>query len=142
MGTRYFALIVGIVYVLLGILGFIPGITQSPGLNSALTVNMAYGFLFTLFAVNVILNLLHVVVGLVGIGSYTSWSMARNYSRGLAILMAVVAIFGFIPVLDVFFGLIPFFGNEIWLHAITAVVAAYFGWVGQENVDRTVGASR
>ena len=35
---------------------------------------------------------------------------------------------GLIPGLNTTFGLIPIFGNDVWLHALTALIAAYFGW--------------
>ena len=52
-----------------------------------------------------------------------------SYARGVAVIYAVLTVMGFIPPLDVTFGLIPLFGNDIWLHALLAIVAAYFGWV-------------
>src|SRR5437667_216437 len=32
------------------------------------------------------------------------------------------------PLLNTAMGMIPIHGNDVWLHGITAVVAAYFGW--------------
>ncbi len=44
MLTRYFALIVGIVYLLVGIIGFIPGIVQPPAAGDpALAISAGYG---------------------------------------------------------------------------------------------------
>jgi hypothetical protein len=36
------------------------------------------------------------------------------------------------------FGLVPLFGNDIWLHALLAIIAAYFGWMHRDvaTVDR------
>ena len=38
---------------------------------------------------------------------------------------------GFIPALRLHttFGLVPLYGNDIWLHAVLAIVAGYFGFV-------------
>ena len=49
MGARYFALISGIVYVLVGILGFIPGMVATPSAAPQLAVNTGYGYLMGLF---------------------------------------------------------------------------------------------
>jgi Domain of unknown function (DUF4383) len=35
---------------------------------------------------------------------------------------------GLIPVLNTTFGFIPLFGHDIWLHALIAIGAAYFGF--------------
>ena len=35
---------------------------------------------------------------------------------------------GLIPVLNTTFGLVPLFGHDVWLHAGTAALAAYFGF--------------
>ena len=50
------------------------------------------------------------------------------YARGWAIVYGVLAVMGLIPALHTTFGLIPIFGHDAWLHALTAVVAAYVGW--------------
>ncbi len=57
-----------------------------------------------------------------------SFSGAVSFARGLAILYAVLAVMGLIPGLNTMFGLAPLHGNDIWLHAGTALIAAYFGW--------------
>jgi hypothetical protein len=45
---------------------------------------------------------------------------------------------GFIPVLRTTFGLAPVYGNNIWLHALLAIAAGYFGWV---HKPATAGAA-
>jgi hypothetical protein len=42
---------------------------------------------------------------------------------------------GLIPGLSTLFGLVPLFGHDVWLHALTAIIAAWFGYR-----DRPVGA--
>jgi hypothetical protein len=47
---------------------------------------------------------------------------------------------GLVPGLNTMFGLVPLFGNDIWLHALLAGIAAYFGWVHRDTAtagDRT-----
>jgi len=129
MGIRYFALIAGIVYVIVGLLGFIPGFLHRPEAGAtALTVKAGYGYLFGLFPVNVLHNLVHLGVGIWGIVAYRTLPSARGFARGLAIFYGLLTIMGLFPVLRTLFGLVPLFGHDIWLHAVTALVAAYFGW--------------
>jgi hypothetical protein len=54
---------------------------------------------------------------------------ARLYNRGFAIAYALIAIMGLLPVAQTTFGLMPIFGNTVWFNALTATVAAYFGFV-------------
>ena len=134
MTTRYFALIVGIIYVLVGILGFFPGLIHPPGPGDPnLIIETFYGRLLGIFPINILHNLVHLAVGVWGVAAYRSYSGARNYAKGLTILYALLAIMGLIPVLRTTFDLIPIFGNDVWLHAGTALVAAYFGWATPER---------
>jgi biotin transporter BioY len=46
MGARYFALISGVIYVLIGLFGFIPGMVATPGTGGPeVIVNAGYGYL-------------------------------------------------------------------------------------------------
>jgi hypothetical protein len=65
----------------------------------------------------------------VGIVAYTSSGGARLYNRGFAIVYTLIAIMGLLPVAQTTFSLMPIFGNTVWFNALTATVAAYFGFV-------------
>lgn len=138
MATRYFALIAGIVYALVGIAGFVPGLLTSPPAGApGVTVDSFYGYLFGLFPVNVLHNLVHLGLGIWGIVAYGGYLASRNYAASLAVIFGVLTIMGLVPGLNTTFGLIPIFGHDIWLHAITAIVAAYFGFGRREEEART-----
>ena len=140
MMTRRFALVVGIIYLVIGIAGFIPGLVQGPGYPD-LAVNALSGDLLGLFPVNVVHHIVHLLVGVLGIAAYRAFDSARLYARGLAIVYAVLAVMGLITAanLDTMFGLTPLFSHDVWLHAGTAIIAAYFGWGPVEDRVETVG---
>ena len=138
MKIRYFALIVGLIYVVIGILGFVPTLLSLPATAPILTVQAGYGYLFSLFPVNLLHNIVHLVVGVLGIIAYRSLSSAQLFARGLTILYAVLAVLGLIPATSTLFGLVPLFSHNIWLHAVTAAIAAYFGFVAPRA--REIGA--
>lgn len=141
MKTRLFALVVGIAFLLAGVMGFVPAFRNIGGHTMPmLTVNATSGFFLGLFPVNVLHNIVHLLVGVLGIAAYRSYSMARGFSRGLAIFYLVLAIMGLIPVLNTTFGLIPIFGGDVWLHALTALLAAYFGFLAPREDDAFVMA--
>lgn len=139
MATRYFALIFGIIYALVGILGFIPAAIQPPPAHAPhIAVDSLYGYLLGLFPVNIVHSLIHLAVGIWGIYAYRSFVNSRTYARALAIIFGVLTIMGLIPLLNTTFGLAPLFGHDVWLHAVTALVAAYFGWASAEERVVTV----
>ena len=94
-----------------------------------------------LFPVNVVHHLVHLLVGVLGIAAYRAFDSARLYARGLAIVYGVLAVMGLISAanLHTMFGLTPLFSHDVWLHAGTAVIAAYFGWGPVDVRDEVVG---
>jgi hypothetical protein len=142
---RYFALVYGIVFLLVGLAGFIPAFVApyGPG-HPELAVEAGAGLLFGLFPVNVLHNLVHVVFGIWGIAVWRSAVRSRGYARAVAVVYAVLAVMGFIPLLNTTFGLIPLHGHDIWLHVVLAGVAAYFGWAVRpvETADTAVHQER
>jgi Domain of unknown function (DUF4383) len=141
MNTRTFALIFGIVFLIVGAGGFLTGITlMPPHTHPEITVDSFFGYELGLFPVNVLHNIVHLLFGVWGLLAYKSWSAAKTYARAVAIIYAVLTVAGLIPGLDTMFGLVPLFGNNVWLHALLAAVAAYFGFVHRDTVttgDRT-----
>ena len=93
-----------------------------------------YGYLLGLFPINLLHNLVHLAIGVWGVLAYRSFPAARLYARGLAVIYGVLTVFGLIPGLNTLFGLTPLFGHDVWLHALTAVIAAWFGWKAVEPV--------
>ena len=159
MQTRYFALILGIMFLLIGVLGFVPALVESEvdhanhaagptgqidGVGGAGTgdgvgegATMEHGRLLKLFPVNALHNLAHIAFGIWGVVAYRRWDSARFYARGVAIMYGVLAVMGLIPGLNTLFGLMPIHGNDVWLHAVIALAAAYFGFA---PVRDTAGA--
>lgn len=129
MSVRFFALVLGIIYVIIGIAGFIPAfLVHPPAAAPELAVNAAHGYLFGLFPVNILHTLVHLAIGVWGVVAYKSFAASRVFSRSVAIIFGILTVLGLFPVLNTFFGLIPLHSHDIWLHALTAGVAAYFGW--------------
>ena len=126
---RTFTLIMGIVFLAVGLLGFVPALVSDPPPGHDLMVEHSHGLLLGLFPVNVLHNLVHILFGVWGIAAKRSDAASRGYLRTVAIAYAVLAVAGFIPGLDTMFGLVPLHGDDIWLHALLAVAAGYFGFV-------------
>jgi hypothetical protein len=135
MTTRTFSLVVGIIYLLVGLLGFFDGLKSLPPTDApTLSVSAGYGYLFGLFPVNMLHNFVHLGIGVWGLASYRNYSAPRTFAYGLMIFYGALAVMGLIPVLNTSLGLIPIFGHDVWLHALTALAAAYF-WRMPAEID-------
>lgn len=79
------SLALGIAYLAVGVLGFIPGITVS---SSA----PGQGLLLGIFAVNTIHNLAHLVLGAALVWAATTGDSVRMVNKGLAVVFAVLVV--------------------------------------------------
>ncbi len=135
MNAKTFARILGVVFLAIGILGFVPGINRMHGDDPNLTVEgPGHGHLLGLFHVNVLHNLVHIVFGILGI-VMARGGKAIAYCRFVAVAYGLLAVLGLIPAMKIqyTFGLIPIEGHDVWLHALIAVAAAYFGWAARAD---------
>jgi hypothetical protein len=126
---RRFALVFGIVFLLAGIAGFIPGITQ-PHSHPDVMVTAGLGAVLGLFAVNILHNAAHLLFGVWGLVASRSDGAASLYGKVVAISYALLTVMGLISTanLHTAFGFVPLYGHDVWLHALLAAGAAYFGF--------------
>lgn len=129
MTARAFALAIGIVFLAIGVLGFIPPlVTPAPEQAPDVSFTYYYGYLFGFLPVNYFANLAHMAMGAWGITASRSAGGSRAYAKTIAVVSGALAIVGLVPVLNTIFGLVPVYGMDVWLHAIAAIAAAFFGW--------------
>jgi|SRR6185369_657529 hypothetical protein len=129
MKTSTFALVFGLAYFVLGLLGLVPAMLVPPPADAPpTTLALVYGYLFGLFPVNVVLSLVHLVIGAWGLSARKDPVDSAIYARSLAVLYGVLAVLGLLPLTNTLFGMMPINGGDVWLHGVTAVIAAYFGW--------------
>jgi hypothetical protein len=136
MRTATFALFVGIAYVSLGLLGLIPAALIPPPADAPPTrFNVLYGYLLGLFPVNVLHSVVHLAIGAWGIIVWHGVTSPKVFARALAVFYGALALIGVIPGVNTLFGMLPVYGHTIWLHAVTAAVAVYFGWRSEVSVE-------
>lgn len=127
--TRYFSLIVGVFFVMAGIGGFLPFVTQPPPADAVhLHITTSYGYLLGLFPVNIFHSIFHFIVGILGLLAYRQLSSAILFARGLSVVLGALTVLGLIPSLNTMFGWFPLYGHDIWLHGLEAMVGGYLGF--------------
>jgi len=129
---RTMALLFGVVFLVVGALGFVPGAFTPTDHPAGMTMTQGYGLLLGLFPVNLLHNIAHLLFGAWGVLSRGSVGAARGYFRGVAVIYGLLTVMGLIPATQYTFGLIPLHGNDVWLHAVLALAGAYFGWLHRE----------
>ena len=128
--AQRFAQVFGVIYLLIGVLGFIPVapflVPVEIASPSAGVMGPFEGLVLGLFPVNWLHSLTHIGIGAAGLASYRSPDGARSYALVIGVLYVVLALLGL--VLPTFFGLLPLGGLDITLHALTAILAlgAYY----------------
>jgi len=142
MSTATFALIFGIAYLGAGLLGLVPAaLMPSPADAPPTHVTLLYGYLLGLFPVNILHSAVHLAIGAWGLAAWRARASPAVFARSLALFYGALAVMGVIPGMSTLFGMLPLHGHDVWLHAGTALVAAYFGWRSAVSPERRASAS-
>lgn len=124
------ALVFGIVFLLVGIMGFFVenGMSMEADMETS-------GRLLGLFPVNLLHNLVHLAFGAWGLAAARSHDASRTYGRVGAAVYGLLVLLAFVS--PTMFGLVPIGGHDIWLHALLAVGLAVIGFAGGPDRTRT-----
>jgi len=87
------ALLVGIVFLAVGILGFVPGITTHYG-DLSFAGHDSGAKLLGIFQTSILQNIIHLLFGLAGIAMARSWEGARTYLIGGGVIYLVLFVYG------------------------------------------------
>jgi hypothetical protein len=118
--VRRAAQVVGVVFLLVGALGFVPGITS--GLSEiAFAGHRSGAELFGLFQVSVLHNLVHLAFGVAGLALARTVSGARTYLVGGGAIYLVLWLYGLVIDHDSGVNFIPVNNADNWLHLLLGV---------------------
>ncbi|MFI6070333.1 DUF4383 domain-containing protein [Actinoplanes sp. NPDC051343] len=111
------ALAVAVVFLLVGILGFIPGVTTH---YSTMTFagHHSDAKLLGLFQVSVLHNIVHLLFGVAGIAMARTASAARLYLIGGGAIYLVLWLYGLVVGQDSTANFVPLNSADDWLHLV------------------------
>lgn len=113
------AWVFGIVFVVIGLLGFVPAL--APG-----------GNLLGIFTVDPLHNIIHLLSGILALGAVLTGNYARLYFQVFGVVYAIVAVVGFMQG-DTVLGLIVTNTADHVLHLVIAAVALWAGFGMKEG---------
>jgi hypothetical protein len=114
------ATISGIVFILVGLLGFTP--VGMPFMQ----MNGSSPMLLGMFPVNALHNVVHMLFGVWGIVAGRSAARAVVYALGSGAAYLVLGVMGVFT--DTLLGIVPIGGYDVVLHLVLAIVLAGFGF--------------
>lgn len=118
------AALVGAVFLLVGILGFIPGITTHYG-DMSFAGHGSGAKLLGIFQVSILHNIVHLLYGVVGIALAKTWDGARNFLIGGGAVYLLLWLLGIIGAGD----WIPVNTADNWLHFVLGLGMVAVGFV-------------
>lgn len=127
--VQVLALIVGATFLVVGILGFIPGITSNlyGGLDFA--GHDSHAKLLHVFQVSWLHNLVHIAYGVAGLLLARTWETARAYLIVGGIVYLVLWLYGLIVGQSSGANFVPVNTADNWLHFVLGVGMVVLGFV-------------
>src|SRR5438309_11277117 len=113
--VRNAAKLVGIVFLLVGILGFVPGITQNI-YPITFAGHGANDKLLGVFQVSVLHNIVHLLFGVAGLAMAKATRSATSYLVGGGVIYIVLAIYGAVISDQSTANFVPINTADNWLH--------------------------
>ena len=114
------ATLVGAVFLLVGILGFIPGITTNYG-DLQLAGHGSEAKLLGIFEVSVLHNVVHLLFGVLGLAAARTWESARLFLVGGGAVYLALWLYGLVIDEESSVNFVPVNAADTWLHFLLGV---------------------
>ena len=126
---RTAALLVGATFLLVGLLGFVPGITH-PFSDLGAAGPDSTAKLLGIFQVSVLHNIVHLLFGVVGLSLARTRAGARTFLIGGGAVYFVLWIYGLVIDQESGANFVPVNSADNWLHLVLAIGMVALGAVG------------
>ncbi|MGW4582571.1 DUF4383 domain-containing protein [Rhodococcus aetherivorans] len=137
------ALAVGVVFLIVGILGFVPGITTNYD-TMTFAGHESGALLLGIFEVSILHNIVHLLFGVAGVAMARTVGAARSYLIGGGIIYLVLWLYGLVIDKDSSANFVPVNSADDWLHFVlgAAMIALGFLLTRRTTTHRTVPGTR
>jgi hypothetical protein len=115
--VQWAAALVGAVFLLVGVLGFVPGITTQYD-DLELAGHESHALLLGLFQVSVLHNVVHLLFGVAGLALMRSAGAARSYLVGGGVVYLVLWLYGLVVGEGSQANFVPLNDADDWLHLV------------------------
>ena len=122
----------GIVLLLVGVLGFIPGVTTQYSELMFLGPD-SHAMFLGIFQVSMLLNIVQLAVGATGWAMSRTEHGARNFLIGAGALYIILSIFGLSVGVESAANFLSFNMADNWTHMVLGVVMVVGGWLLSRN---------
>jgi hypothetical protein len=123
---------VGATFLLVGILGFVPGITSNYGAME-FAGHESGAELLGIFGVSILHNLVHLLFGVAGLAMSRTWSGARTFLIGGGAIYLVLWLYGLLVDLGSPANFVPVNDADNWLHFVLGVAMVALGLLLSRN---------
>ncbi len=134
------ALVVGVTFLLVGILGFVPGITTHYDMLKV-SGNQSGAMLLDVFNVSILHNLVHVAFGLAGLALSRTFHGSRGFLIGSGVIYLVLWLYGMVINLQKPINFVPLNTADNWLHLALALGMLALGLLLGRAPAHSLGAA-
>jgi hypothetical protein len=114
------AMAVGVVFLLVGVLGFVPGITSNFS-EMSFAGHESDARLLGIFQVSVLHNIVHLLFGVAGLVMGRTWAGAKTFLVGGGAVYLVLWLYGLVIDRDSAANFVPLNAADNWLHLVLGV---------------------
>lgn len=119
--------VVGVVFLLVGALGFVPGVTTDYD-SMTFADHESGAELFGVFQVSVLHNIVHLLFGVGGLAAATQARYVPTFLFASATIYGVLTVYGIVVDKGSEENFIPVNSADNWLHLVLTVGLAGLGW--------------
>lgn len=124
--ARRAAQVFGVVFLVVGVLGFVPGITTDYD-QLEVAGHQSHAMLLGIFQVSVLHNVVHLLFGVAGLLMSRTAGAARNYLVGGGVVYLVLWLYGLVVDETSQANFVPLDTADDWLHLALGVVLVALG---------------
>lgn len=126
---------IGVIFLLIGVLGFVPGVTSNFG-GLSVAGHQSDARLLGVFQVSVLHNVVHLLFGVAGLAMSRTVTGARTFLVGGGAIYLVLWLYGLVVDQRSAANFVPVNGADNWLHLLLGVGMIALGLLTRRDPNR------